>query len=204
MATLNANALTTLADVKESLGLASSDHSKDNLIIRKINSASQQISNYCSRVFQATDYVEEYNGSNIDELVLNQRPVNGSVVLEYRGSAVNQTNWREVNADYYFVDASPGILKLLFPASGRWNRWRASYNAGYTPGNIPSDLQEACATLASYYVTHANPIVNVRSRQEGQRREDYYQGIQGFKNLLQQLGLEQIIDGYANWPLRSE
>lgn len=202
MPAIAANALTTLADVKESLGLPSSDQTKDNLIIRKINQASQQIENYCERVFKAADYVEEINGSNIDEITLRQRPVNAFTSLEFRSGATNVDSWFTMNDNYFFVDTSAGILKLLFQGRGRWNAWRATYNAGYT--TIPADLAEACAMLAAYYVQNANIVVNVRSKQEGQRRIDYYQGITGFKNLLQQLGLEQVIDGYANWPLISE
>jgi hypothetical protein len=202
MATLNDNALTSLADVKESLNVPSSDHTKDNLIIRKINQASQAIENYCERVFKAADYVEQINGSDTDELTLRQRPVNTFTSLEYRSGVTNVDSWFTMSSNYYFVDNSPGLLKLLFGARGKWDAWRATYNAGYT--TIPSDLQEACASLAAYYVQNADALVQVRSKQEGQRRIDYYQGITGFRNLCVQLGIDQILDGYANWPLISE
>lgn len=202
MTQIATNALTSLADVKESMGIASSDTSKDNLIIRKINQASQQISNYCERVFQVADYTEIYNGSLIDELVLNQRPVNSVTSLEYRGTSINTESYISINSQFYYLDATAGILKLLFNAQGHWNRWRVVYNAGYAI--IPSDLAEACAQIATYYVNNSDSQVQVRSKQEGQRRIDFYQGITGFRNLLRQLGLDEIIDGYANWPLRSE
>jgi hypothetical protein len=202
MTQIATNALTSLADVKESLSISSSDHSKDNLIIRKINQATAAIESYCDRTFAATDYTEIINGSNIDELVLKQRPVNTFTSLEYRGTSENLDNWITLNSNYYFVDTDAGILKLLFSAQGRWNRWRATYNGGYT--TIPSDLAEACAQLAAYYVQNADALVQVRAKIEGQRRIDYYQGITGFKNLIQQLGVDQVIDSYANWPLISE
>jgi hypothetical protein len=44
-------ALCSLFDVKESMGIASSDQSWDNLIIRKINQATRQIEAYCDRRF---------------------------------------------------------------------------------------------------------------------------------------------------------
>lgn len=202
MTAIASNALTSVSDVKESLGIASSDHTKDNLITRKINQVSQLIENYCDRSFHAADYVEEYNGSLTDQLVLHQRPINSVTSLEYRGSSINEDSWRNQDADFYFTDSTAGILRLSFPAAGHWNRWRVTYNAGYT--TIPADLAEAAASLAAYFVTNADGQVSVKSKQEGQRRIDYRQGITGFKSLLQQLGLEQVIDGYANWPLTSE
>lgn len=204
MTAIASNALTSVADVKESLGIASSDTTKDNLITRKINQASQQIANYCERVFKAADYVELVNGSQQDQLVLRQRPVNSISKVEYRMTSINTDNWITVDTQFYYCDVpeTSGIVRLLFDAPGRWDRWRITYNAGYT--TIPSDLAEACSILAAHFVNYASPKVNVRSIQEGQRRQDFYQGIQGFRNLMQQLGIDQIIDNYANWPLISE
>src|SRR5262249_3310891 len=104
---------------------------------------------------------------------------------------------------YYFLDVTPGILKLLFTANGRWNWWRVTYNAGYT--TIPADLAEACANIATYYVENNGSEVNVTAKIEGQRRMNFNnQGLLGFNNLLQQLGVDQIINSYANWPLINE
>ncbi|TAL08219.1 MAG: phage gp6-like head-tail connector protein [Nitrospirae bacterium] len=201
-ATLNTNALCSLSDVKESLGIVSSDTTKDNIIIRKINQASQQISNYCERIFQAADYVEQYNGSNIDQLVLNQRPLNSVTKLEYRGTTLNQDNWYTLDNSYFHTDSTAGILKLLFAAEGRWDKWRVTYNAGYS--TIPSDLAEACVLLACYYYQNKDGLIQIMEKQEGQRRIKYYPGIQSFNELMQQLGIGQVIDGYANWPLKVE
>ena len=56
MATLLTHALTNLADVKESMGIAASDTSYDNLIVRKINQVTRQIEGYCGRRFLDTSY----------------------------------------------------------------------------------------------------------------------------------------------------
>lgn len=203
MTQLAANALTTLADVKESLGISSGDVSKDNLIIRKINQASLQIANYCDRVFAVADYTEEINGTYTDEIVLKQRPVNSITSLEFRGSAVNTDNWIATNSSYYFYDANSGILRLLFNAKGRWNRWRVTYNAGYT--TTPADLAEACATLAAFYVNNPDGSdVGVQEIREGMRMKRFANTSQTFISIMQQLGIDQIINGYANWPLINE
>lgn len=203
MTQLASNALTTLADVKESLGISSGDVSKDNLIIRKINQASLQIANYCDRVFAVADYTEEINGTYTDEIVLKQRPVNSITSLEFRGSAVNTDNWIATNSSYYFYDANSGILRLLFNAKGRWNRWRVTYNAGYT--TTPADLSEACATLAAFYVNNPDGSdVGVQEIREGMRMKRFANTSQTFISIMQQLGIDQIINGYANWPLINE
>lgn len=203
MATLADNALCTLDDVKESMGIASGDSSWNNLIIRKINQVSTQIEGYCSRSFKAADYTEEYNGSHTDQLVLKQRPINSFTSLEYRGTSLNSDSWSTLNSTYYFVDESAGILRLLFISAGRWARWRANYNAGYT--TIPSDLAEAAATLAAYYTNNASASdVGVSSKKEGQRQVSFATTNLTFKGIAETLGVNQIIDGYANWPLISE
>jgi len=202
MTNLATNALTSLADVKESLGIASSDQSYDNLITRTINRVSQQIENYCGRVFKAADYTEDINGTDTDELLLKQRPVNSITSLQYRAANINRDNFITLDAETYFLDANPGILKLLFRATGHWNRYRVTYNAGYT--TIPSDLAEAACSLVCYFIQNADSGVGVKTKMEGQRKIEYYEGPKNFRDLMKMLGIDEIIDGYANWPLRSE
>ena len=205
MAVLAVNALCVVSDVKESMGIASSDKTKDNLITRKINQVSQQLETYCSRVFRVIDYVETYNGSDIDELVLNQRPVNTFTTLEYRMTEINTDNWITINSTFYYIDNSAGIIKLLYQAPGRWYRWRATYNAGYA--TIPPDLVEACISLVTFYVNNAAGVhVALSTLKEGQRELQYSRMISTltFEQIMAQLGVDQLVKGYANWPLRSE
>lgn len=204
MASLLSYALTTKADVKESLGLASSDTSKDNLIIRKINQATRAIENYCGRRFAATDYTnEEYNATQIDELILKQLPINSVTSFDIRDTGLNQDTWETIDTNLYFSDDNAGILKLMFNARGRWLRYRVTYNAGYT--TIPEDLAEACASLACYYVQNADASdVGVQDKQEGQRRLRYAKGNLTFRQIIEQLGIDEIIDSYANFPVMSD
>lgn len=201
MATLKDYALTTVADVKESLNLPSSNHTYDNLITRKINQATAAIENYCGRRFKATDYTDEiYNATQNPQLVLKQRPViidgTRSFTLKARTTGLNLSQFQTVESQIYYIDQPSGVIDLLFRARGVWGTYAVDYSAGYD--TIPDDLAEACASLAAYYVTHANPDVNVRSKQEGQRRTDFYQGIKGTYELFQQLGIDSVIDTYAN------
>ena len=204
MASLLSYALTTLSDVKESLGIASSDTTKDNLIIRKINQATKAIENYCGRRFAATVYTQiEYSATQIDELVLRQRPVVSFTSLEIRDSGLNYDNWETVDSHLYFVDDSAGILKLMFNASGRWNRYRVTYIGGYT--TIPEDLAEACASLACYYVQNADGSdVGVAVKKEGQRELRYANGSINFDTISENLGINETLNTYANFPIMTD
>lgn len=202
-------ALTTVSDVKENLGLASSDHTKDNLITRKINQISDLIQNYCGRNFKLQAYVQYYDGSNIDELVLKQRPIvsdgTHSFSVESRNTSLNDGNFETLNTDLYFIDTTSGVLELNFNARGHWDRYRVTYSAGYA--TIPNDLAEAAATLAAYFVNHpAGATVGVVLQKEGQRELRYNpnNNTLNFKNIIQQLGIDETIDSYANLPVLTD
>ncbi len=199
MATLQTYALTTVADVKESLGIASSNHDFDNLIIRKINQATGMIERFCGRRFKQTTYTDQiYNGTNGDQLVLKQRPVVGDVVLKARDTSLNQADFTTVDTELVYVDAESGVLDLLFRAVGKWGRYAVTYTAGYNV--IPDDLAEACVSLTAFLVNNANSDnVNVKSKQEGQRKVDYSQtSVSGALDVFKRLGIDDLLRSYAN------
>ena len=211
MANLLSYALTSVADVKESLGIPSSDTTKDNLIIRKINQATEMIEKFCGRRFKMSTYTnEEYDGTGIDQIILKNRPVDNTtdppqvVSLGLRDTALNQDDWSSVEGEHFFIDKEAGILNLLYTASGRWNRYRVTYRAGYDP--IPSDLAEACATLATYYVLNASNATAVKRKKEGLREIEFFDpngnSTSGVNSLFDQLGIDEILNSYANHPVR--
>lgn len=204
MAALLSYALTNLADVKESLGIASADQSWDNLIVRKINQATLQIENYCGRRFKETAYTEElYNASNTNQLVLRNRPIIGDITLGVRDTSLNSDDWEDVESDLIYADTSSGVVNLNFRAIGSWGRYRVTYTAGYA--TIPEDLAEACAILASYYVLNADTgSVGMSLKREGQREVRYDSQTLSFDKLTQQLGIDEIINSYANLPVMTD
>lgn len=205
MATLLAYALTNVADVKETLGIASSDLSWDNLIIRKINQVTRQIEAFCGRRFLLTTYTdEEYNGTGVDQIVLKNRPIEGTVALSYRNTSLDDNDFTTVESDLMFVNASAGVLNLDFRAIGRWGRYKVTYQAGYA--TIPEDLAEAATALAAYYVLNpGGDAVGISEKQEGQRSIKYDNRIAlSFDSLMSQLGVDGIIDSYANYPVNAD
>lgn len=197
-------ALTTVADVKESLGIASSDSSWDNLIKRKINQATRQIEAYCGRRFKLSTYTQEiYNASNTDQLILRQRPIVGTPTLEVRDSSLNDSSFESIDSQFFFIDANSGILNMDFRGIGSWGRYRVTYQAGYT--TIPEDLAEACVSLVCYYVNNADGRdIGVSVKKEGQRELRYANGNLTFTSITQNLGIDGIIDSYANFPVMTD
>lgn len=206
MANLLAYALTTVSDVKESLGIPSSDITKDNLIIRKINAATLAIEKYCGRHFALSTYTnEEYNSTQTDQLILRQRPITALSSFNIRDSGLNISSFELIDPKLYFYDADSGVVDMLFNAYGRWNRYQVTYSAGYT--TIPEDLAEACASLASYYVTNAaGTQVGSALKREGQRELRYANNnnLLSFDNIIAQLGIDGIINSYANSPVMTD
>lgn len=204
MASLLSYALTNLADVKESLGIASADTTKDNLIIRNINKATRSIENYCGRRFKSTSYTQiEYAATNTDELILRQRPITTFTALEIRNTGLNQNSWETIDTNLYFVHNAAGVIDLMFNARGSWNRYRVTYIAGYDP--IPDDLAEACANLAAYYTLNPDgKDVGVQEYKEGQRMVRYSNTNLKFRTIIENLGIDSIIDSYSNNPVMTD
>lgn len=210
MADLLPYALTTLSDVKETLGIPSSNTTQDNLIRRKINQATQMIENYTGRRFKLTTYAnEEYDATNTDQLVLKQRPVviddNNTFLFGRRNSRYNDNDWETVEADRQFLDVNAAVLDLSFVARGSWNKYRVSYSAGYS--EIPSDIAEAAATLAAYLVSTGIDGSNIKRKEEGQRKVEYYDVSSGGSNgasLFQLAGIADVLASYSNMPLNAD
>jgi hypothetical protein len=198
-------ALTTVADVKESLGIPSSDTSKDNLIKRKINFATLYIESYCGlsrdHHFKETTYTnEEYDATGANSLVLRMRPVTSVTSFQKRDSSENSDNWTDSESEFYFNDLTSGIMELNYSAVGGWNRYRVTYTAGYA--TIPFDLAEACVLLTSFWVENPASGTAVKKKQEGQRSVEYFDpsGNSGVSDsVIEQIGLDDVLSRYIQY-----
>lgn len=202
MAVLLSYALTTVSDVKESLGISSGDSSKDNLIKRKINQATEMIEGYCllpaDHHFKETTYTnEEYDASNSQQLLLRMRPVSLVTSVQYRNTSLNEDSWTTEETTDYFLDGAAGVLEgnLFY---GSYNRWRVSYVAGYE--TIPADLAEACVILASYLVENAATGSGVKKKQEGSRSIEYHSP-NSTNSLVEDLSLDDMLQRYVRYDL---
>ena len=118
MTALNSWALTTVADVKETLGIDSGNTTKDNLIKRKINQATDAIESYCgknnSQHFASTAYTDEYDGTGTNQLILKNRPVISVTSFSVRNTSQNVSDWTIIDTELYFTDTTAGVIDCLF------------------------------------------------------------------------------------------
>lgn len=201
MASLYTYALCSVADVKESLGISGS--SQDNLIIRKINQATDIIESFCNlprdhHFKQATYTNEYYDGSSSNTLTLKMVPVTTITSFKRHDSPESGSSYSDVESNLYYSDLSSGVIKLLFNTTNDWNGYSITYTAGYS--TIPYDLQEACVTLAGYFVQNGSAGTNVKRKQEGARSIEYFQQ-QGSTSLLEDLGLDDQLNRYIYYAV---
>lgn len=198
MASLLSYALTSVADVKETMGIASSDTSWDNLITRKINQATEMIEGWCNRRFAATNYTDElYDATWTQQLILRQRPVITFTSLAGRDTTLNEGSFDTVDASEYFIDEEAGLVNAVSSFWGRYEQWQVTYRAGYE--TIPSDLAEACATLAAYLAgSDPSSTTNIRRKKEGARELEYGQNnFASMDEMFTQLGILTTLHRYG-------
>ena len=131
--TLNANALTTLENVKYVWGRPQADTGDDDRIQTLINLISGRIEYWCGRKFTKQTYTKEvYDGNGDNYLFLKEFPI-VSVAEILRDDVA-------VDSSYYKVYKNEGyILKETFWTHGYQNL-KVTYNAGFAI--IPPALAE--------------------------------------------------------------
>ena len=201
MATLNSWALTSVADIKESLGITGT--SQDNLIIRKINQATDMIESFCgknnSQHFKETTYTsEEYDGTGTNQLILKNNPVISLSNFSERNTTQNENSWTTIDTQDYFVDLTAGVIDCRFGILRHWNLYKVTYIAGFV--TIPSDLAEACVMLSSALVENASTGASVKKKTQGPKTIEYYDSVQG-ESLITQLGIDDMLQRYVRIPI---
>ena len=196
MASLLSYALCAVSDVRDTPGFPAVSAISDNYIIRKINQATEMIESYCDRRFASTVYTDEpHDGSLTDQLTLQQYPIS-NVTLKARSSVLNQASTNTIDTDLYFINSEAGTIGAVRTFYGHFDRWLVSYTGGYA--TIPSDLSEACATLAAYLCLNAlTPWQLAKRKQEGGREIEYLPGNSNLVGVIQQIGIDSILDPYA-------
>jgi hypothetical protein len=141
---LNSNALISLDDIREALGLESEEVKDDGFIINLINRASTRIESYCGRTFAASYYTEYHDGDGTSEVLLDQYPITHVSGL-WDDIDRDFGDDYEIGSDDYLIYANEGRLSLYNDETtfcvGRQNI-KVCYSGGYT--TIPDDLADAC------------------------------------------------------------
>ena len=109
--TETSDGLTTLANVKEFLGITSTDY--DSLLSNLIVRATYSIEKFCQRVLRSDDYRQFYDGDGSDELVLINYPVTEvQLMAENRqaGFCISNTS---TDAYHAMVSVTGTTIRLL-------------------------------------------------------------------------------------------
>ncbi len=160
------NALTTLATLKEDLGISGS--SDDDQLNRIINAASDRVETYCQRSFyRVTTETDRVPGYGWTKMYLARTPVNSITSVTYDGDTVDSDNYNLRDADSGLVEKAGGwvwsahnandITKGPMPGSERY-LYLFTYDGGwYTPKQydddnsntraLPWDIEDACLEI---------------------------------------------------------
>jgi len=177
----NANDLTTLANVKQYLGITTA--TDDAMLDRMITATSNYIESYINRQFKSRSYTDVSDGNNGDVCAFQNYPVTAvsSVQISsgYFGASYGNYNGGGVITIQPSVDGfSQGyvfdtkFLKLLGYrfARGR-NNVHVTYTAGYA--TIPPEIEQACIELISLRYKEKNRIGEKSKSAGGQETVSY-------------------------------
>lgn len=130
--------LTTVANLKAWLNLASTNTDVDAQIQRLVTAVSVGIQNWLNRDLKAVARTEAYDGTGSDLLLLRQVPVVSVARVLVDGQELPA-------AAYRFTPISLVRLGGWWPNG--WGNVVITYTAGYD--TIPGDVEQACLELAA-------------------------------------------------------
>lgn len=135
--------LTTRANVKAALKIATAQTSEDDFIDSLITRESKAIQTECNRVFNDQDFTEYRNGDGTAFLLLKNYPINSISAIYDDTSRVYGAS-TQIDNDVIVIDPEFDNRVFLdgsvFQAGIR--NIKAVYNAGYS--TIPGDLEQGC------------------------------------------------------------
>jgi len=171
---MNAYALTTVARVKDYLGITSSDH--DSLLGVLVDAITDFVENECDRRFKKTEYTDvKLDSEGSTELVLPNWPVDSSATFTlYERESTSgygsddSGDWDDIDSDDYRVDWDAGIIRANFKFNEGFQNYKVDYTAGYDFENEDADN---LVTLASAGLSDLELIVWKLTGREFQKRK---------------------------------
>ena len=135
-------ALTTVAKVKQFGQIES--FADDLLLQRMIDSASEQIEQFCGRTFLSSSYVEVRDGTGQVKMTLRHAPVTAIASLAINGNTIPPRP--TVNASGYTFDEF-GLRLSGYEFTVGLSNVEVAYTAGFA--NIPADVDMACCEMVA-------------------------------------------------------
>lgn len=166
-------AITTVANVKEALGISGSE--SDALITNLIARTQARMERYCDRKFEQATYTDEAGDAMLTGVIVVKNPPIASVTsISVRSSG---TTYTEVPAaDYDFTAGDSGIVKII----GDYNEWcwkpwgsdfggginsyKITYVGGYASGSPELLALESIAIDIIAAAQPANPSARATSQ----------------------------------------
>lgn len=142
--------LTTVAIVKDTIGIPVVDTTQDTKLDRIVSAASRRIMGFCDRRFIEETYTDVYNGRRSDTLLLKQFPVSSITSIHIDAESTFGASTLVDATEYKILHSSLAVM-----ISGRRfdvgvANIQVIYTAGYLFANIPEDLQDCANRLVEY------------------------------------------------------
>lgn len=155
--------LVTLENVKEFIGLASTDTSKDTFLRHLITRASRFIKTYAGREFVSATFSEEvHSGNDRQKLYLDHYPIISVTevkeddvaldadeyeVLANEGALFREAGW------YGGTLAMASVLSTEPDPYAETRNLKVTYTAGWA--DVPDDIEQACLQMVALWYTGA-------------------------------------------------
>jgi len=164
---LQSNALTTVQEVKDFLGITAD--TENSFIERMINVYSQKIESFCNRKFGTATYTDEkYKGLGTNALQLENYPVTALTSISVSDVALDSTDYElmkgvgltntgEINKETLWTSTGVRDAVSLEEQYPSYNI-KVTYTAGYVlpkddgdpARNLPYDLEQTCIDMVRY------------------------------------------------------
>lgn len=175
---LKANALVSLATVKDHLDIPVGNTDQDSRLERMIDSASNLIERYVDRSLVKQSYTERQNGTGTKTLMLRNYPADKPTSLHIGENGVFEATHLIDTADYSLFGTDEIVLHTGLFTRGT-NNIKIIYEAGFSP--MESDLENACIELVEFlYERKSDRRVGLKAKSKNGETISFVQGIPEF------------------------
>jgi hypothetical protein len=147
LATLAANALISIDDYREAIGLSVGDPLDEDKARLAINAASQFLANYCNRKFIAPSSAEDeiFSGDNGQFYYVKHMRITGTPTLYYWDG----DSWEELDSSYTWEVDDQGyyVFARDFVFWRGTRNWKINYVYGWSQADVPAPVKRVCVKL---------------------------------------------------------
>ena len=148
---LASNALVSVEEVKQYLGIDSDDNTEN--FEQLINGVSKQVESFCGRNFitPSAAITEKWSGDGTESVWLQEAPIASAIAvtsISYRSG----TTWTALDSNYTIEqNASEALIEFTDGSvfTKGYRNWKVSYSYGYSLSAVPDDLKHATIILVA-------------------------------------------------------